>query len=401
MTLGHLRVFVLALLLCLSGNAGQAPLAPKPKLYVVTAKWCPPCRIFGAVWCKRPEVREALQDAFDVRELDWDRPAEQAKAISLGALGPPTFIAVRGTRRLGISVGFVVPRDAKELETAITELMLDLSVEWPRARTEISGQPPANSQNSPPVVAPEPIREKPSVNASGPVIDQTARSGVERLALEVGEIRADVAKSRIETRQQLQESQESTRVEITKVSEQIRETIERTNVAPSPAKPPTVDLFPAEKPPVGAPIISPEISTGPTAGKWLSVLGWIGKTGLTIAAPEVALPLSAGMTAAGFALSMFRRRRAARAPAALGHQSNPITIRDPSTVRTETKFVVYESDIEGEAYKEAVRRVGNQHRESQPYVVDLLKQVDGVAQQLAHGRRVLRRPKTESTSESI
>jgi hypothetical protein len=84
----------------------------------------------------------------------------------------------------------------------------------------------------------------------------------------------------------------------------------------------------------------------------------------------------------------------------LGHSSNPIVVSDSYGPRTETKFVRHETDVLGESYAEAIRRVGNMHRESQPGIIDVLKQVDSAAQQLAHGRRVVRRPLTESTTEN-
>jgi hypothetical protein len=79
---------------------------------------------------------------------------------------------------------------------------------------------------------------------------------------------------------------------------------------------------------------------------------------------------------------------------------NPIRVADGGDVRTETKFVVTETDVLGEAFKEAIRRVGNTHRESSPHIVEALKQVDAAAMQLAHGKRVTRRPAMAPVSES-
>jgi len=66
-------------------------------------------------------------------------------------------------------------------------------------------------------------------------------------------------------------------------------------------------------PPPDVPAISPEILSPPaeshnTAGKWLAVLGWLGRTGLAIAAPEVAIPGTIALTAIGAGLTWIRHR---------------------------------------------------------------------------------------------
>ena len=128
-----------------------------------------------------------------------------------------------------------------------------------------------------------------------------------------------------------------------------------------------------------------------TGDKWLQLGAWAARTAVTIAAPEIAIPGSAALTAAGLALSWLRRKRQARQPGVLGSRSNPITVHEPAAVQTETKYVVTESDVLGEAYREAARRVANTYREKNPAIVDVLKQLDGAATQIAHGARVQRR----------
>ena len=411
-------------MLCLIVSAGAlitamayeppSPARPeKPTLMIVHADWCQPCRVFDKVFEIDPVFRKALQNAFTLKSLDWQVPSERAAAVAMGIERVPAYIVLRGNRRVAVSEGFAGSMNAAEVDRAIAELMNDLHVEWPPARMEA----PQKSEVRPPrVVAPDPPRVIP-----GPAVDEVARDGITKLASEskqlrdaqqetqkavaglqtdVSAVRSQVSESREILSQQLQQSHESTRSELTTITDRLRQTIERTILQPAPVIPPAAQISSLPDAQIDGRDISTEMTTSPVASKWLSVLAWAGRTGLAIAAPEVAIPGSALLTAAGFALTMLRRRRAARQPAPLGHSSNPIVITEAGPVRTETKFVRTETDVLGEAYAEAIRRVGNIHRESQPFVIDVLKQVDSAAQQLAHGRRVVRRPSTEPTSEN-
>lgn len=385
----------------------------KPTLVIVHADWCQPCRVFDKVFEIDPVFRKALQDAFTLKSLDWQVPSERAAAIAMGIERVPAYVVIRGNRRVAVSVGFAGSMNAAEVDTAIAGLMNDLHVEWPPARMEA---PPKSEPKPPRVVAPDPPRV-----ISGPTVDQIARDGITKLASEskqlrdaqqetqkavaglqsdVSAVRSQVSESREILSQQLKQSHESTRSELTTITDRLKESIERTILQPAPPVPSTRPTLPVPDAHIDGGDISTEMKTSPVASKWLSVLAWAGRTGLAIAAPEVAIPGSALLTAAGFALQMLRRRRAARQPAPLGHSSNPIVINEAGPVRTETKFVRTETDVLGEAYAEAIRRVGNIHRESQPFVVDVLQQVDAAARQLAHGQRVVRRPVTEPTSET-
>lgn len=417
MTRGALLALCLSLAsLCGAATYPQQVAPQKPQLIIVHADWCQPCRVFDAIWLSDKNFRDALRDAFDVRELDWQVPTQRADAIALGTQRLPTYIVLRRNQRVAMHTGFAGSMNAREVDTAITELMNALHVEWPRVRTRVNQIPTKPQPETPRVVAPDP----PRVNA-GPAVDQTARDGITKLASEsrqlqeaqkqtqqavqglqsdVAEVRSQVSESREILSEQLKQSHESTRSEITTITDRLKESIERTIEKAVPTTPPASTVPASEIAIDETANISTEMQPGPTASKWLNVLAWAGRTGLAIAAPEIALPGGALLTAAGFAVQMMRRRRAARQPAPLGHISNPIVLSETTGPKTETKFVMTETDVLGEAYAEAIRRVGNTHRESQPFVVDVLKQVDGVAQQLAHGRRVVRRPKTEPTSEN-
>lgn len=157
---------------------------------------------------------------------------------------------------------------------------------------------------------------------------------------------------------------------------------------------------PANTPP---PNISAEIPTGEsdTVSGWRSLGRKALATGITLAAPQYAIPLSIATGIAGCVIRRRQQRKAGQRPAALGSSSNPITMHEPAATKTETKYVVTESDVLGEAYREAVRRVGNSHRERMPGIVDVLKQIDEAATHIAHGQRVVRRPKAQSQSETL
>jgi chemotaxis protein histidine kinase CheA len=146
------------------------------------------------------------------------------------------------------------------------------------------------------------------------------------------------------------------------------------------------------------------IDTTSLSSSWVSVMKSLAVGAVTLAAPQFAIPLTAGLGAAGWLWSKRKQRLAKAQPAPrpqLGSNQNPITFFEPSATKIETKYVVTESDVLGEAYKEAVRRVGNSHRERMPGIVDVLKQVDAAAQHIAHGARVVRRPSSEPQSESL
>jgi thioredoxin-like negative regulator of GroEL len=385
----------------------------KPTLMIVHADWCQPCRVFDQVFKIDPVFRGALQNAFTLKSLDWQVPSERAAAIAMGIKRVPTYVVLRGNRRVAVSEGFAGSMNAAEVDRAIAELLNDLHVEWPPARMEA----PQKSEVKPPRVAfPDPPRV-----IAGPTVDQVARDGITKLASEskqlrdaqqetqkavaglqsdVSAVRSQVSESREILSQQLKQSHESTRSELTTITDRLKESIERTILQPAPPVQATAPILPVPDAAIDGEEISTEMKTGPVASKWLAVLAWAGRTGLAIAAPEVAIPGSALLTAAAFALKMMRLRRAARQPAPLGHATNPIVINEAGPIRTETKFVRTETDVLGESYAEAIRRVGNLHRESQPFVVDVLQQVDAAARQLAHGQRVVRRPVTEPTSET-
>lgn len=333
-----MKRFLACLLLCvfLPVAAGQNRIAQKPILIVVKASWCRPCKNFAVVWDQSRELREALTDAFDMRELDWDLPGERAEAMRLGATAIPTFIALRGTRRIAVSEGYAATLDRAAVQQATAELMQDLGVEWPRVATQ--------AQPLPDVVAPIP-RPIPTPAGSSDAVDSVARDGVakligqaadlqavqektqssvETLKADIGDVRAkigDVSRSVEESSgaiaKQLKQSQEQTNAAIAQVAGEVRKSLDAKPGTTNPqlskptGKPDSFDWMFDESPKV--PNVSPDISTeikpGPTVSKWLSLAAWIGRTGVAIAAPEIAIPGSIGITLAGFALRWLTSRK--------------------------------------------------------------------------------------------
>lgn len=353
-------------------------------LIIVTRDNCPPCDVFDRVYTIDRELREALHRAFDVRELDLDVPSERLAAERLGVNKAPAFLVLRNEKPVSTHYGFSPTMEVSSVNRAIADLMDDLGVEWPVPRAEH----PRKSEPAPRRPAPEPQPEipwkpLPSPEKAGPVVDQVAREQIGQLDRKVESVRSEVSNSASKLQSKIEQESRESRSQFESISQSIKESIsliEREKIIERPAE--TIE--------------QPE-ATGPTASKWLKVLGWAAKTGIAVAAPEIALPGAAGLAVLGLGWRWWKNRRR---PRPLGSAENPIRFADPAEVKTETKYVVSETDILGEAYREAIRRVGNQNRETAPGIIEVLKQVDAAASQLAHGKRVSRRPYVAPVSEN-
>lgn len=418
----HLMISAAILFLLIGAGSAGTGTAEKPVLFIVHSDSCLPCRVFDRVFCNRDNFQTALRRACELRELDWDVPAQRAAAVSLGVDRLPTYVVVRRGQIVAKHIGFTSSSAAPAVDRAIAELMASLRIEWPPAEPEAAPRP------APRTPAPGPASPAPAASPVAPVVDRDAREAITRLATQsqelaenqqktqrqvealgagLQEIRQGVDSSTRDLRSQIdtRASESSTQLEaITQTLRQtiglnastredlqtfVREQLEQRHGQPATGHGISTEITPA------APAAAPGES--PTASKWLRVLTWVGKTGLSIAAPEIAIPGSLGLTVAGLGLRWLIRRRQ---PKPIGTAENPIRVNDAGEVRTETKYVVSETDVMGEAYKEAIRRVGNANRETAPHVVDLLKQVDAAAGQLAHGKRIVRRPSTAPVSEN-
>lgn len=404
--------FFFILLLCCPCFAQQ-----KPTLYIFHASWCPPCITFDRTFEKNEDFRTALQRAANLRSLDWENAADKAYAErTLKVDDVPSYVLVRNGRIVAKHVGFTC--DPKAVDAAISDLMQSLNIEWPPARSEVKPRP--DPPRVPTVKAPEPLVDREARDAITKLATQSrglaatqeqTQDRVEAIAADVQKIRSDVSEATTGLRSQIESGSRASRTQLETISQTLQKSIESTRESSreelqtiirdrlaidgtrSQASPNT---GPAAAP-ISTEILSEPLAPGPTASKWLQVLAWAGKTGLAIVAPEVFIPGSIGLTAAGLALRVFMKRRQ---PKPLGTAENPIRVTEPNEVRTETKYVVSETDVYGEAYKEAIRRVGNAHRETAPHVIDVLKQVDAAATQLAHGTRIARRPSTAPVSEN-
>ena len=346
----------------------QTAVAERPRLYIVHSDSCLPCRIFEKRYCNDPEFKAALQNAYELRSLDWDIPEQRDKAIALGIVRLPGFSAWRGNRNIRTFTGFV------NTEKGTQDFMNLLNIEWPRPEAPA---PPVEQPVKPPVRAPDPVPPA--------VLEEAVKSQLKDFS----------SKSEAERKEILQ-SIASLKGDLSGVEGSLKKTLDelakRSQDKPDPA--------PAESA-VSPPIVNSG-SSSPTAAKWLAVLSWAGKAALTVAAPEVALPASAGLTVLGGLMTWARRRRQQKAASVpqLGTRANPITVSEPAQIRTETKYVVHETDMLGEAYREGIRRVGNAYRENRPDIIEILKQVDAAADQIFHGQRVVKRPQTAQVSEN-
>lgn len=355
----------------------------KPVLLIIKSPTCGPCKVFDNVYRIDEEVRFALNKAFVLRQLDLGVPSQRLEAERLGVDCVPTFLVMRDGKRVSSHVGFATTMNVQAVNKALADLMDDLAVEWPPSREE-----PVPAQKPPIDVGP---KLPPPVQQQGPQIDQIARERIDRLSVqqdlirrEVSEVRSSVTESSAELKAQLDRDAQRTKEQLDGITKAIHGATGLTQTPP---------VVPSTKP---EEIVEPENTPGPTASKWLKLFAWVAKTGVAVAAPEIAIPGSIGLGVLGFGLRWLLKKKE---PQPLGSQSNPIMIHNPGDVKTETKWVVSETDLLGEAYREAARRLGNTHRETSPQIVEVLQQLDAVASQLAHGKRIARRPSIVPVSE--
>lgn len=359
-------------------------------LIIVTRDFCPPCDVFDRVYTIDRELREALHRAFDVRELDLDIPSQRLAAERLGVKAAPAFLVLRDEKPVSTHFGFSPTMEVQSVNRAIADLMDDLGVEWPVPRAE----PPRKSEPAPRRPAPEPQPEipwkpLPLPEKAGPVVDQVAREQIGQLDRKVESVRSEVSQSASKLQSKIEQESRESRSQFESISKSIKESIslidrekiiERERPA-EPAKPEPIEQAEA---------------TEPTSSKWLKVLGWAAKTGLTIAAPEIALPGAAGLAVLGLGWQWMKGRRQARRQRpvdATAAEIPPAVVRvDQERRQSENHYIVKESDTVGEAYKEACRRVAAARKSDQPGIVDVIKQIDHVAGEIVRGRKIVDRP---------
>jgi hypothetical protein len=101
-----------------------------------------------------------------------------------------------------------------------------------------------------------------------------------------------------------------------------------------------------------------------------------------------------GLMAGGRLLSGLMKSRPRPPTQPESTSQSAVFIPSSSEAKTENRFIIKEVDFMGEAYKEALRRTST----IEPRAIDVLKQVEHVAQEIIRGRNVSDRPKKSPQS---
>jgi outer membrane murein-binding lipoprotein Lpp len=386
-------VAVLSMSTCVSGVPGQ-----KPQLYIIHSEACEPCRNFDDVYAHHAQLRQTLRAAFELRKLDWDIPAQQAIARSWGVTAVPTMLVRRNGQIRFVHVGFTSSKNTEAIAEAVSDLMRDIQVDWPPAR------------QTAPVPAPGPVQAPTPVPAEKrPAADAVAREAISKLAsqsrdLQTGQARteqkveglkADVQTIRSDISQlntEINRSTSSVRDHVESTSRTLQESMER-HMKSIFEDASNIELSNSDKPPVPdrpqrGSDISTEIKTGPTASKWWSVLSTLGRTGLAIAAPEVAIPGGIALTVAGAGLAWLRSRRTAQKHPASGQGTRIVPIAvdappSPQIINTETHFVSVELDTYQQAHAWAKAQLVRRY----PGAVETVETLDSLISQFLDSRK--------------
>jgi hypothetical protein len=356
--------------------------------------------VFDRVYTIDRELREALHRAFDVRELNLCVPSQRIAAERMGVKAAPAFIVLRDGKPVSTHYGFSPTMEVQSVNRAIVDLMDDLGVLWPPAQGEIVPAPrrplPSAPAQSPPADPRPEIPWKPvplPTEKTGPMIDQVAREQIGQLDRKIDSVRSEVSDSSRRLQSQIEQSTRDSKSHFESVTNSIKESIKESSLIerskiiereqPQPAKPePIEQTQPTEQ----------------TSSKWMQVLGWAAKTGLAVAAPEIALPGAAGLAVLGFGWQWLKGRRHARqqrpaqSAAAMAPAAPAVVRVDHERRQSENHYIVKETDKVGEAYKEACRRVAAARKSDQPGIVDVIKQIDHVAAEIVRGRTIVDRP---------
>lgn len=143
----------------------------------------------------------------------------------------------------------------------------------------------------------------------------------------------------------------------------------------------------------------PPTKSSPTWDKWKEWGTWGAGIALTLLAPEVAIPGSAGLAALGYGISWLRKRKQ-RQPI-LEPQPSPVEVvlgQSRDRLQTENHYITKEVDHIGNAYKEALRRVMAVTKDRSPGVVGLVKQVEHAAEEIIRGVDINKRPETPKSA---
>ena len=295
-----MRAALAWMLLC-SAALAQRPepgVPPGWAVYVVHASWCAPCQRFRRDYDTIAEFRGPLESAYSVKSCDWERGNDQ-----------------RFARRHGISSlpGFIVFRDGVH-QYSFVGYSGDWKAFCEKLNLDASGADGAESGKAKSGTAREPIRPITPVERSLPEIADL-RAELDRLRRQM----AEAAKPKT----QLSQPPKNAVPGVLPGTQPAALPGRQAEVAPLP---PVLSIPAVEAPAGGG---QPEISD--IGGKWWSVLTTVGKIGLTTLAPEVALPASAALTAAGYVFGQMKKRRSQAAQAEF-FRSNRTPARDVTEV---------------------------------------------------------------------
>jgi hypothetical protein len=277
----------------------SAALAQRPELgvppgwavYVVHAPWCAPCQRFRRDYDTISQFRGPLESAFSVKSCEWERPSEQRFARRFGVSQLPGFIVFRN----GIHQQSFTGYDGNW--RAFLE-RLNLDVDGAEETIEERGNPP---------------------EASRPVTPD------ERAIPEIADLRAELDRLR---RQMAEAAKQKQRIDTVPGALPDTKPVARPGSQAESSPLPPVLSIPAVEAPAGG---GQQSAMPDIGGKWWSVLTTVGKIGLTTLAPEVALPASAALTAAGYVFGQVKKRRGEAAKAEF-FRANRTPARDVSEV---------------------------------------------------------------------
>jgi len=286
----------LAWMLLASAALAQRPepgVPPGWTVYVVHAPWCAPCQRFKSDYRTITEFRHALETAYAVKNCDWERGNDQRFARRFGVSALPGFIVFRD----GIHQQSFAGYDGN-WRAFLERLNLDV---------DGAGQAPRSGTEGP-------ARSITPVEKSLPEIADL-RAELDRLRRQM----AEAAKPKTQLAQPPKNA-------VPGVLPGTQPAALPGSQAGSSPLPPALSIPAVEAPAGGGQSEMPDIG-----GKWWSVLTTVGKIGLTTLAPEVALPASAALTAAGYVFGQMKKRRSQAAQAEF-FRANRTPARDVTEV---------------------------------------------------------------------
>lgn len=285
----------LAWMLLTSAALAQRPepgVPPGWVVYVVHAPWCAPCQRFRRDYDSIAQFRGPLESAFAVKSCEWERPSEQRFARRFGVASLPGFIVFRN----GIHQQSFTGYDGN-WRAFLERLNLD-----------ISGADGAGPDSTDSGTVERPTRPVTPADRALPEIADL-RAELDRLRRQMTE----AAKPKIDT--------------VPGASPDTKPAELPGSQAESSPLPPVLSI-PAVEAPAGG---GQQVAMPDIGGKWWSVLTTVGKIGLTTLAPEVALPASAALTAAGYVFGQVKKRRGEAAKAEF-FRANRTPARDVTEV---------------------------------------------------------------------